>query len=253
MPTGGQLDVTLSRIELEDPAALPRGPSQAGTYVLLAVSDTGTGIPESIIDQLFEPFFTTKAPGTGTGLGLTTVHGIVTQASGAIAVDSRLGWGTTFRVYLPCCDCPPPSSKRAAALEVEPRMTATVLVVEDQGSVRDLVVRVLNRFGLEVTAYASATAALEYARIAEHPFDLVLTDVVMPEMGGPSLASALRELRPTVPIIFMSGHIDDALLRNEIAGSHEFFLAKPFTPKALVEKVRAVLELLRPRTPGADP
>jgi PAS domain S-box-containing protein len=253
MPSGGQLDITLSRIELEDPAAVPRGPSQAGTYVLLTVSDTGTGIPESIIAQLFEPFFTTKAPGTGTGLGLTTVHGIVTQASGAIAVDSRLGWGTTFRVYLPSCDCPPPSSKRAAALEVEPRMTATVLVVEDQGSVRDLVVRVLNRFGLEVSGFACATSALEYARTTEHVFDLVLTDVVMPEMGGPSLANALRELRPSVPIIFMSGHIDDTLLRNEIAGSHEFFLAKPFTPKALLEKVRAVLELSQPRIPDADP
>ncbi len=242
MPMGGPLDVTLSRIEIEDPNRLPRGPTQAGTYILLAVSDTGTGIPESIIHQLFEPFFTTKAPGTGTGLGLATVHGIVTQASGAVSVDSKLGWGTTFRVYLPSCDGTPPSSRRTTTSSCPTPSLGTVLVVEDEDTVRDLVVRALTRYGFKVLAHADAASALVHARVAEHNFDLVLTDVVMPRMGGRALADALQQLRPSVPIVFMSGHTDDTVLRNDAEESREFFLTKPFTPRTLVERLCGILE-----------
>ena len=242
MPSGGQLDVTLGRIDVNDPMALPRGPDQIGSYVLLTVADTGTGIPESIIHQIFEPFFTTKAASAGTGLGLATVHGVVTQASGAVTVESKLGWGTTFRVYLPNCDVAPPSSRKSVEAEVVPPLSGTILLVEDQASVRELVVRVLSDAGLQISAHASAATALEYAQVAEHEIDLVLTDVVMPKMDGQTMTQALRQTRPSVPVVFMSGHHDDTMLRPETTSAREFFLPKPFTPRGLLDKLRAILE-----------
>jgi len=242
MPSGGRVDVTLDCVDLKTPRDLPQGLSAPGTYVILSVADTGTGISESDLPRVFEPFFTTKAAGAGTGLGLATVHGIVTQALGWIGVETSPGKGTTFKVHLPCCEQGPATSPAATTIATADERTGTILVVEDQATVRDLVVRSLKHFGFQVQAFADGATALSYARQSDHAFDLVLTDVVMPGMGGRALADALRQIRPALPIVFMSGHTDDTVLRHGIEEAREYFLAKPFTPSKLVAKLRAVLE-----------
>ena len=238
-PTGGRVDVTLDCLELEVERGLPAGLSAAGTYSVLTVADTGTGIAEADIPRIFEPFFTTK--GSGTGLGLATVHGIVTRALGWVGIETSPGQGTTFRVFLPCCEQVPVPSPAAQNLPTTDDRTYAVVVVEDQTTVRDFVVRALKHFGFQVQAFADGTTALAYARVPGHAFDLVLTDVVMPVMDGRALADALRQIRPAMPIVFMSGHTDDTVLRHGIEEAREYFLAKPFTPNKLVAKLRAVL------------
>jgi CheY-like chemotaxis protein len=190
---------------------------------------------------MFEPFFTTKGAGKGTGLGLATVHGIVAQAGGTIVVDSKEGLGTSFRVYLPYSESTGELAAAAAQRPAGLPGPATVLVVEDQPSVRELIVRALGREGFTVEAFADGAQALAFASRSSCRFDVVLTDVVMPEMGGRALADALRARCPTLPVVFMSGHADDTLLRHGIEEAREYFLPKPFSPEALVEKLRLVL------------
>jgi PAS domain S-box-containing protein len=241
MPHGGRLEIALAHVAVDAAAVrVTVGPLPAG-YVVLSVTDTGTGIPAEAIPHIFEPFFTTKKLGMGTGLGLATVHGIVTQLGGAVTVDSRMGHGTTFRVYLPS------SAEEAAATAAAPvphirQRGARVLVVEDQASVRDLVVRVLGRRGFEVIAFPDGAPALEWARGQAAPCDVVLTDVVMPEVGGRALADTLRARWADVPVVFMSGHTDDIVLRHGIEEAREHFIAKPFTPDELVQKLALALE-----------
>jgi PAS domain S-box-containing protein len=253
MPTGGRVDVTLECADIKAPRDLPQGLSAPGTYVILSVADTGTGIAEADLPRVFEPFFTTKAAGTGTGLGLATVHSIVTRALGCVGVVTSPGKGTTFRVYLPCCEQTPTVGRTSATIATVDERTGTILVVEDQATVRDLVVRSLKHFGFQVQAFADAATALSYARQPDHAFDLILTDVVMPGMGGRALADALRQLRPALPIVFMSGHTDDTVLRNGIEDALEYFLAKPFTPSKLVAKLRSVLEQSVERKESSGP
>jgi two-component system cell cycle sensor histidine kinase/response regulator CckA len=236
MPKGGHLDVELGRGDAERTS----NSGEAGS-VVLSVSDTGTGMAAEVLDHVFEPFFTTKREGKGTGLGLATVHAIVTQADGAIAVDSRPGQGTTFRICLPACREEVAST---AAIPVSPRRArnARVLVVEDQDSVRELVAKVLRWREFEVVVFAAATEALSWSRGPEARFDIVLTDVVMPEMGGSALAAALWAERPNLPIVFMSGHADDLLFHHGVEQARRHFLPKPFTPDELVSKLNQVLE-----------
>jgi two-component system, cell cycle sensor histidine kinase and response regulator CckA len=243
MPTGGRVVVTLRRVDVPEPKALPQGIARRGFYVLMSVADTGTGIAEADLPRVFEPFFTTKPEGSGTGLGLATVHGIVTRALGWVDVDTALGKGTTFHVYLPGCESGPVVNQTGAEAAVADDRSGTILVVEDQSSVRDHIVRSLRHFGFDVHAFGDGASALSYASVAEHRIDVVLTDVVMPEMGGRALADALRQLRPKLPIIFMSGHTDDTVLHPGIEDARAHFLAKPFTPASLVAKLRSVLSV----------
>jgi PAS domain S-box-containing protein len=251
MPQGGRLDIALERVEVQAAQEPLRGPPQPGSYLVLTVRDSGVGIAEDVLAHVFEPFFTTKPAGTGTGLGLATVHGIVAHAEGAIVVDSIQGRGTTFKVYLPrSSDLPPQGGTGAEPLPMTERKVF-VLLVEDQESVRNLIVRMLSQRGLEVTAFPDGAAALAHVSSGAGKFDVVLTDVVMPGMGGRELADHIRPLFPGVPIVFMSGHPDDTVLRHGIEEAREYFLAKPFTPAALFEKLVRVIDragqgLLRP-------
>jgi len=209
---------------------------------MLAVSDTGVGMSTDVQKRLFEPFFTTKGPGKGTGLGLATVYGIVKQSGGIIDVYSELGMGTTFRVYLPRVDEAVPTPHAPDGPAVPGRGSETVLLVEDEPSLRDLAREVLETFGYGVVEAASPEAALERSRAHPGVIHLLVTDVVMPQMNGRQLAAVLREERPDMRVLYMSGYTDDAIVRHGVLDARASFLAKPFTPEGLGRKVREVLD-----------
>jgi CheY-like chemotaxis protein len=208
--------------------------------VELAVVDTGVGMSEAVRTRVFEPFFTTKGPGCGTGLGLATVYGIVSQAGGGIRVESQLDTGTTFRILLPAIVAtatPPAHASRDSASGHE-----TILVVEDEEAVRTMIRRALERQGYVVLAASGAAAAIETAERYSGPIDLLLTDVVMPDRGGRELADAIRARRPGLRVVYMSGYTDDAVVRHGIETSTDAFLQKPFSPSLLSRKLRSVLD-----------
>jgi CheY-like chemotaxis protein len=212
-----------------------------GQYVLLAVSDTGCGMDESVKARLFEPFFTTKEVGKGTGLGLATVYGIIKQAGGHISVYSELEQGTTFKFYFPRAQEAP-----VARPEITPRTpatqgTETVLVVEDEDGVRALTRRVLQNDGYKVLEARHGVEALEVCGEQEGPVHLVVTDVVMPKMNGPQLAELMRGMWPNLRVLFLSGYTDRALLHSGLLDGNHNFLQKPFTPQDLASKVREML------------
>jgi CheY-like chemotaxis protein len=241
MPRGGRLTVETH------PAVL--GPEQVagepevtpGHYALLTVSDTGQGMTDEVKARVFEPFFTTKEAGQGTGLGLAVVHGIVKQCRGHVSVYSEVGVGTTFKVYLPAeAGTAAPSGESQSFRPL--RGTETVLLVEDEEGVRRVARLALESQGytvLEATGGADALARVERDKPA---VDLLLTDVVMPEMGGRQLAEALRARVPGLKVLYMSGYTDDAVLRHGIIEQTDQFIQKPFTPMVLARKVRAVLD-----------
>jgi CheY-like chemotaxis protein len=214
----------------------------------MVVSDTGMGMPEEVRQRVFEPFFTTKPPGAGTGLGLSTVYGIVRQSEGFIFVDSAPGAGTEVRVYLPLLESA--EHPAAAAPPPLPAGRETILLIEDEVAVRSLTRRVLARQGYTVIDARDGAEALALARREDAAFDLVITDVVMPGMSGPAVAVELRALIGGVPVLYMSGYTDDEMLRRGIHTSDTHFLQKPFTPSSILTQVRAVLDAPRPR-PGA--
>ncbi len=195
---------------------------------------------EEVRAHIFEPFFTTKGVGRGTGLGLATVYGIVRQASGHVSVDSRPGSGTVFTILLPAVKT---SVARPAA---DPRTlaggTETVLLVEDEAAVRKLARRVLERDGYTLLEAADGVEALRIAETHPGPIHLLLTDVVMPNLGGRDLAEAFRALRPETRVLFMTGFTDDAILRHGVSAAEGALLQKPFTPAVLARKVRSVLD-----------
>jgi two-component system cell cycle sensor histidine kinase/response regulator CckA len=231
MPSGGSIDIVLRHHDGAIPNAAAGFQDPDASYVLLAVTDTGSGIDDSVIEHIFEPFFTTKDASSGTGLGLATAHGIVTHMSGHIAVDSRIGQGTIFEIYLPCCHEQIMTLSTAPSARQDTLSGAgdSVLVVEDQTSVRDLVTRILRHQGFSVSAFADGAGALNFASNLTNRFDIVLTDVVMPNMGGRALADAIRQLRPEVPIVFMSGQSDDPVVQQSVSAM------------ALVHTLRAAL------------
>jgi CheY-like chemotaxis protein len=219
--------------------------------VLLTVTDTGLGMEPEVQKRIFEPFFTTKAVGNGTGLGLSTVYGIVRQSEGYITLDSAPGRGSTFRVYLPRArnveeEAEPPTAREPEPVSpspaAEPRPTETVLLVEDEDVVRDLAREVLEEGGYAVLAARHAGEALLIAERHPGPIHLLLTDVVMPHMGGRELAERAALLRPGVKVLYVSGYTDDAVLRHGVMEAEVEFLQKPFTATALVRRVRAILD-----------
>jgi two-component system cell cycle sensor histidine kinase/response regulator CckA len=247
-PEGGAVTIRTANLTFSVPQPIGTGHMPAGDYVLIEVIDTGSGIAKENLNKIFEPFFTTKAVGQGTGLGLSTVWGVVKQTGGFITVDSEIGKGTIFRVYLPRYVADAAAPAEAPAEEPERSSVArdvtgqeTVLLVEDEDAVRSFAARALRMRGYTVLDASSGEAGLEVVRNHEGAIDLLITDVVMPNMDGPTLVRAARQLRPDMRIIFMSGYAEDAFRRNEEKAEDLHFLPKPFGLKQLVAKVREVL------------
>jgi CheY-like chemotaxis protein len=243
MPGGGTLTIgtaNVSRVGLTSAdEGLPAGP-----LVVLTVKDTGIGMDEHVLAHLFEPFFTTKELGRGTGLGLATVYGIVRQSGGQIQVTSRPGEGSTFTVYLPRAEVPDGGGVGAAAApEPVPGGTETVLVVEDEEAVRHLVCRVLRAKGYRVLQAAHAEEALILAGSTHEPIDLLVTDIVMPGMGGTALAEELIAVRPSLRVLFISGYAPEAIERRGELIDASGLLEKPFSADQLARKVREILTL----------
>jgi two-component system, cell cycle sensor histidine kinase and response regulator CckA len=215
----------------------------AGRYATLSVTDTGVGMDEETQARLFEPFFTTKVPGKGTGLGLPTVYGVVQQSGGFVLVDTRLGAGSTFRVCLPNVNEPAEDPEGGSNRFETTTGTETVLVVEDEESVRQLVAAILERLGYAVLTARDGAEALETWRGQADRIDLVITDVVMPRLDGPAFVHAIRLTHPGTRVIYLSGYTEDAVTRHRMAvGDETPLLQKPFTSGALARMVRSVLD-----------
>jgi PAS domain S-box-containing protein len=242
MPTGGKLTIATSNVELDGAYAAGHLEVGPGRYVLLSVSDTGCGMDEATKARLFEPFFTTKGVGKGTGLGLAVVHGIVTQSGGRIDVYSEPGHGTTFKIYLPAVVGDGRLGRSHQGAVTVPRGTETVLLAEDEEAVRRLSRLALEGAGYTVLEAGHGGEAVRVARSHDGPIDLLVSDVVMPVMGGRLLAERLVAERPDLKVLFMSGYTDDAVVRHGVLEAEMAFLQKPFTPQALARKVRKVLD-----------
>ena len=239
MPTGGSIIIETGASGLDDIAAHRLGLT-AGTYVVLTVKDTGHGMDEATRARVFEPFFTTRKEGTG--LGLSTVYGVVRQSGGLIIVESTPGVGTQFTTYLPLVDAPAGTQSAAAAPEAVANGTETILLAEDEPSVRQLAAKILRQRGYRVIEAPDGRSALTAAATHTGTLHLLLTDVVMPDLSGPEVARRLLERRPDVRVLYMSGYTDDAVLQHGVMTKEKPFLQKPFTPAALAAKVREVLE-----------
>src|SRR6185312_16200097 len=250
MPNGGKLTVRTANVTEAECKALPYKPLPAADYVTIEVKDTGTGIPREIIDKIFEPFFTTKETGKGTGLGLSTVYGIVKQTNGYVFVDSIVGEGTTFHIFLPRHI--PAAGELAEAAQAEARAAqpkpvadltghGTILLVEDEEGLRGLNARGLTSRGYTVLEAGNGVEAIELIESRGGDVDLVVSDVVMPEMDGPTLAKELRTRNPGLKIIFVSGYAEDAFEKNLPDEVKFNFLAKPFTLKQLVAAVKETM------------
>ena len=244
MPQGGTISVRTSNIVLDQAQASQRAPMVPGEYVMLSVADTGHGMDEKTKALIFEPFFTTKEVGKGTGLGLATVYGVVKQSGGFIWVESSPGKGTAFEIYLP------KAQGKASELETEkkpsapPKGSETILVVEDESGVRELACEFLKVSGYSVIQAKDGVEALEVVSRHQGPVDLVLTDIVMPRMGGPELVDRLKALRPAMRAILMSGYAEYTGVSPQESSPHPPILQKPFSVASLVEKIRE--ELIRP-------
>ncbi len=240
MPDGGALTIATSAVELDDEYVATHPHGRSGPHVVIAVTDTGTGMDTDTQQRLFEPFFTTKPAGKGTGLGLATVHGIVNQSHGSIYVYSELGFGSTFKVYLPVTTERPASVEKPAA-SAPLRGTATILVIEDQPQVRAVACVMLRRSGYTVIEAGDGAEALEAARRHGGAIDLLLTDVVMPGMNGRRAANLLRQEWPGMHVLFMSGYTNDAVEQHGILEPGVAFLEKPFSAASLLLAVRNAL------------
>jgi CheY-like chemotaxis protein len=242
MPNGGNLTIATANVAADDEYAPGGAEVMPGEYVMIAVSDTGTGMTEEIAQQIFEPFFTTKEWGSdSTGLGLSTSYGVVAQQGGHIRVLTEPGKGSTFRIYLsrlPIAEVPEDADTPLA----RPRENMVVLVVDDEAGVRKLTSRILRTRGFSVLEAASGAEALSVAHAWHEPIDLLVTDVVMPEMNGWELAKQLLAERPGLETLYISGHTEDAAIQRRLVDKNVNFLEKPFAPGALVQKVRKLLD-----------
>jgi len=243
MPKGGKLSIETSDVYLDESYAREHVSVDPGEYVMLAISDTGCGMNEETRQHIFEPFFTTKDSGKGTGLGLSMVYGIVKQSGGNIWVYSEEGRGTTFKIYFPRVTAEAEEYKRAGDAIEMPKGSETILLVEDAALVRTLAKQVLETAGYNVLEAGSAEAALT---ICEHingtRIDLLLTDVVMPGMSGNDMSKVLLKRQPDMPVLYMSGYTDEAIVQHGVLEAGINFLQKPFSPGALASKVREVLD-----------
>jgi len=242
MPTGGQLTIETANAYLDEAYLQHHPTAQQGPHVLLAVSDTGIGIDPDTLTKIFEPFFTTKGPGHGTGLGLSMVYGIVKQSGGNVWVYSEPGKGTSFKIYLPTVDAAPESLLAEPRAVANLRGTETILLVEDDQQVRELVRTVLVACGYSLLTADNPAAAISLCRDNSGEIHLLLTDVVMPGMSGRDLAKQVAVLRPNMKVLFMSGYTTNAIVHHGVLDPGVSFLQKPFTLASLAAKVRELLD-----------
>ena len=254
MPNGGKLTLETANVSFDEESVGRYPELKAGDYVMLAITDTGTGMSEEVKARVFEPFFTTKAVGEGTGLGLSTCYGIIKQSGGHISVYSEIGRGTTFKIYLPQADKLAESSVERLAAPALPRGTETILLVEDDAALREMAVTLLRRIGYQVWAAANGVEALslKQQRHVGH-IDLLFTDVVMPHMSGKELADRVQALFPHTRILFTSAYTENAIVQQGIFDKGMALLQKPFTPSALARKVREMLDQPAPSAPDGAP
>jgi PAS domain S-box-containing protein len=241
MPTGGVLSMETRDVDLDEAFVARHVPLRPGNYVVLVVKDHGIGMDEATRQRIFEPFFTTKDQGQGTGLGLATVYGIVQQSGGCISVDSELGQGTSFTIYLPRVTsevADPPVARTEQTI----RGSETILIVEDDPALLRMSTRILRSVGYQVLTAAEGTEALRVLQNHDDTVHLLLTDVVMPGMGGRELAGWLTEIRPEIRILYTSGYTDDAILRHGVLQRTAHFISKPYKRGELTQKIRAVLD-----------
>jgi CheY-like chemotaxis protein len=241
MPDGGNLTIQTANVELSDDDATYSGVAK-GPYVLLSVTDTGTGMDAATQKRIFEPFFTTKEVGKGTGLGLSTVYGIVQQTGGHIRLESELGRGTCFKIYFARVDASIDATAPRRPRTVPVKGAGTVLLVEDDDAVRHVAGRILRENGYTVLETRRPSEALSVCASGERAVDLLLTDIVMPETSGPKLAEQLSALYPTIRVVYMSGYSGVAPVNEQTFGGSAGYIEKPFSASALAEKVRQALE-----------
>lgn len=241
MPNGGKLTIETANVVLNELYGNRHLGVDLGSYVMVGVTDNGTGMDAETQAHLFEPFFTTKEQGKGTGLGLSTVYGIVTQSGGKVWVYSEQGQGTTFKIYLPRVD-EKAAEQRTPAVPAERRGSETILIVEDEAEVRTLISKIVRRLGYTVLDARDGVLALEASSRHQGPIHLVLTDIVMPGMNGPELAQKLSVTRPETKVLFMSGYPDEAVMHQGLLDPGAAFIQKPFSPKGLAAKLRELLD-----------
>ncbi len=242
MPRGGKLTIETANVELDHAYFLDHGiENRSGEYVMLAVTDTGVGMDKETQSRIFDPFFTTKERGRGTGLGLSTVYGIVKQNRGYVWVYSEPAKGSTFKVYLPRATSGAPAAEQQKLPKGQLRGSETILVVEDDETVREMAQSFLELYGYRVLVARDGKDAMEVADRHEEPVHVLLTDVVMPGMDGRELAERLRAKLPGMKVIFMSGYTDNAIAHHGVLEEGVVFIQKPFYPDALAAKVREAL------------
>jgi CheY-like chemotaxis protein len=243
MPDGGKITLETMNAHLDDAYAANHSEVRPGQYVAVAVTDTGTGMAADVISRAFDPFFTTKKPGQGTGLGLSQVYGFAKQSGGHVKIYSEVGQGTTVKLYLPRYVgdeaelAPAPSFDRPMA----GKPTEIVLVVEDEAGVRQMSVQMLRDLGYTVMHASDAKHALAIVE-SQPSFDLLFTDVVMPDMNGRQLADLIKQQRPDLKVLYTTGYTRNAVIHNGMLDRDVFFLPKPFTIQQLATKVRQVLD-----------
>ena len=240
MPYGGKIVIQTAEAD-PDSARREHSLIQQGSYILLSITDTGLGMDKETQSRIFEPFFTTKEKGKGTGLGLSTVYGIVKQSGGYIFAHSEVGCGTTFRIYLPRVADPPEHTAHAKHAQAPKGGSETVLLVEDEESVRELVRETLRSKGYTVMEANDGVAGLKTAESYEGPIDILITDVVMPGMSGRELAQRVSASRPQIKVLYLSGYTEDAIIHEGAQEPSAAFLQKPFTLHVLARKVRELL------------
>ncbi len=241
MPQGGKISIETHNVILDEEAALRHGDAVPGEYVQLTVSDTGSGMEDAVRLHIFEPFYTTKSKGRGTGLGLATVYGIVRQAGGYIWLDTGPGQGATFQIYLPRTTDAPEAAVAIRPIPDRPEGTETILLAEDEPLVRNIAVQTLRSLGYTVLEAANGREALRIMDRYTEQIHILVTDVVMPEMGGLELVEHLQVDHPKIPVLFLSGYTDGAVIQHGVTPDRAF-LQKPFTPISLARTVREVLD-----------
>jgi PAS domain S-box-containing protein len=242
MPSGGNLSIEISEAHLNDEYCKQNPDTRPGSYVLIAVTDTGSGMSQEVLSRLFEPFFTTKESGKGTGLGLATVYGIVKQSAGHITVYSEVGHGTTFKVYLPLSEESVLTPETVSVDGIVPTGSETILLVEDEDSLREVAREYLSNKGYSVLTACEPESAIEAAEKAPHPIDLLLTDVILPGSSGVQLAQRLSASNPQMRVLYVSGYTADAIVHHGGHDSNFAFLSKPFSLSTLARKIRSVLD-----------
>jgi CheY-like chemotaxis protein len=253
MPEGGVLSISTGRLDVLADRPVPGLDLEPGSWVLLVVSDTGHGMDAETRQHLFEPFYTTKARGKGTGLGLSSVYGSVEQNRGRIVVSSEAGRGSEFSIYLPQIEPPQPTVAAAPAERNLLQGTETILLVEDEAAVRQMLREALNKAGYRVWEAGDGAEAITQWASRIDQIDVVVTDLVMPVMNGLRLSEELRIRRPDIKVIFMSGHSQDVIKTQGGTQSTSDLLQKPFVPHVLVRKVREVLDKARSTAPAVIP